>query len=163
MPHIANLITYFKLSHRKSNYQSGSPGGSLCSTASYWKNTFWQGMTEACWDLPFSDEFQKHWNIPTAGRAQVKCSLIRTAADSSGTDENLSERWTTIRSLLNEFSCKVASSYSNQWGAAAGRVGRSPPNDTPRLSGRHQPRLTTGALSAKSCGKEQIWLRISRL
>lgn len=112
---------------REKTYQFGSPVGSPCSMASYWKNTSWQGMTEACWSLPCQTNFEKKM-MYSHGGVRRKENTWRDISNTSTVVE-----WILLTDR------KVASSYSNQRAEAEGWEGRSPPKDTPRVSGRHQP------------------------
>lgn len=78
--------------------------------------------------------------------------LLRTRLQFSvGRDEVNCTLSTTAETRLRLVACwqKLPPHIVKQRGEAAGWVGRSPPTDTPRVSGRPPARLTTGAQCAK--------------
>lgn len=67
------------------------------------------------------------------------CSLNSCRLQSDGVRTPETCKTTTEVGWILLTDRKVSFSYTNQRGEAAGWVGRSPPKDTPRVSGRHQP------------------------
>lgn len=88
-------------------------------------------MTEAFWGLIFPDELRKV--VPRRRALRLNALWSRQLQIPVGRMENTwwaqeqqrRAEWISLTDL------KVASSYSKQRGDAAGRVGRSPPTDTP--------------------------------
>lgn len=123
-------IKFSQSVREEETYQFGSPGGSPCSMASCWRNTSSQGMTEACWGL--ASLWKKKYLCKFPG---VRSDLLFGLLQKGETER---DQQVHLRSWVYLVDW-VASSYSDQRGEVAEWVGRSPPKDTPRASGRHQP------------------------
>lgn len=119
-------------------------------------------MTEACWGLPFPEEFRQVSQQSRGGvRFQWKRTLIQTAANSSGTEGKTLEKPNNTTDARNESRWRISKSpphIVSRVEAQRGRVGKITAHGHTSLPARAPP-----ALSRHRCPKCQKLLQSANL